>query len=209
MKVVVIGATGTIGSAVVQALEGKHQVVRASRHGAARVDITDPTSVRALFTSLKGIDAIVCCAGEARFGDVPTLTDSDLDLSGRSKLMGQVNVVRHGLPSLADKGSITLTSGILARHPMRGSAAVGMVNAGIEGFVRCAALETVRGVRINVVSPGWVKETMVKMGMDPSSGMSASEIARVYLGVLEGTMNGQTVEPRSFGALREARFGTR
>lgn len=207
MKIVVIGATGTIGSAVVRVLEGKHQVVRASRHGAARVDIMDPTSVRALFTSLKGIDAIICCAGEARFGELLTLTDSDLDLSTRSKLLGQVNVVRHGLPSVSDKGSITLTSGILARHPMKGSAAIAMVNAGIEGFVRTASLEAPRRIRINAVSPGWVKETMVKMGMDASGGTAAADVARAYAGVLEGAMNGQTIEPKE--ALREARLQPR
>ena len=207
MKIVVIGATGTIGSAVVNALEGKHQVVRASRHGAARVDIMDATSVRALFTSLKGIDAIICCAGEARFGELATLTDSDLDFSIRSKLLGQVNVVRHGLPSVADKGSITLTSGILARHPMKGSAAIAMVNAGVEGFVRTASLEAPRGIRINAVSPGWVKETMVKMGLDASSGTAAADVARAYVSVLEGAMNGQTIEPKE--AHREARLQPR
>lgn len=207
MKIVVIGATGTIGSAVVGALEGKHQVVRASRHGAARVDITDSTSVRALFTSLKGIDAIICCAGEARLGEVATLTDSDLDFSVRSKLLGPVNVIRHGLPSLAEKGSITLTSGLLGRHPMKGGAAIAMTSAAIEGFVRTASLEAPRGIRINAVSPGWVKETMAKMGMARSGGMAASEVARAYVAVLEGKMNGQIIEPRE--ALREARLQPR
>ena len=196
MRIVVIGATGAIGSAVVAALERKHQVVRASRHGAARVDITDSTSVRALFTSLKGIDAIICCAGEARLGEIATLTDSDVDVSVRSKLVGQINVVRHGLPSLAPNGSITLTSSLLARRPMRGGAASAMVDAAIESFVRTAALETPRGIRINAVSPGWVKETMRKMGLDPSRGMAAADVARTYVGVLEGTMNGETIEPR-------------
>jgi NAD(P)-dependent dehydrogenase (short-subunit alcohol dehydrogenase family) len=199
MKVVVIGATGTIGSAVVRALEGKHQVIRASRHALARVDIMDPTSVRALFTSLKGIDGIVCCAGEARFGELEALTDSDFEHSLRNKLMGQVNVVRHGLPSLGANGAIVLTGGTLGRHPMKGSAAIAMVNAGIEGFVRAAALEAPRAIRINAVSPGWVRETLVKLGMDPATGMPASELARAYVSVLEGTMNGQTIEPKEPG----------
>jgi hypothetical protein len=42
---------------------------------------------------------------------------------------------------VSDKGSITPTSGLLAQRPMRGGSAVSLVNAGLEGFVRAAALE--------------------------------------------------------------------
>jgi NAD(P)-dependent dehydrogenase (short-subunit alcohol dehydrogenase family) len=55
---------------------------------------------------------------------------------------------------------------LLAMHPIRGSASVSLVNAGLEGFVRAAALEMPRRLRINAVSPPWVKEKMVKLGMD-------------------------------------------
>ena len=110
--------------------------------------------------------------------------------------MGQVNLVRAALPVVLDKGSITVTSGILARNPMIGSGAVSMVNAGLEGFARAAALEATRGVRVNVVSPGWVKETMVKYGMDPTPGKAAVDVARAYVEAVEGSMSGETIEPR-------------
>ena len=98
--------------------------------------------------------------------------------------------------AVRDKGSITVTSGVLAKYPMIGSGAVSMVNAGLEGFTRVAALEATRGVRVNVVCPGWVKETMVKFGMDPTPGKAAVDVARAYVEAVEGSMNGNTIEPK-------------
>ena len=85
--------------------------------------------------------------------------------------MGQVALARMAKDHLRDGGSITLTTGVLAMHPMAGSASVSLVNAGLEGFVRAAALEMPHKIRINAVSPPWVKETMVKYGMDPTPGL--------------------------------------
>ena len=95
------------------------------------------------------------------------LTDADYELGLRSKLMGQVTLARVAKDHLRDGGSITLTTGILAMHPMPGGASVWMVNAGLEGFVRAAALEMPRNLRINAVGPPWVKETMVNWAWTP------------------------------------------
>jgi NAD(P)-dependent dehydrogenase (short-subunit alcohol dehydrogenase family) len=197
MKVVVVGGTGTIGAAVAQALEANtHQVIRASRKLAPKIDISDPESIRGFFAEVEDVDAVVSCAGEARFAPFEKLTDEDFLFSVRNKLLGQVNLVRFGLPLVHDKGSITVTSGVLSKFPMIGSGAVSMVNAGLEGFTRVAALEAARGVRVNVVCPGWVKETMVKFGMDPTPGKAAAEVARAYVEVVEGSMTGATIEPK-------------
>lgn len=196
MKIALIGATGTIGSAIASALQGRHEVVRASRYTGSRIDIQDLASVRAFFAGTRHLDAVICCAGDARFGELRTLTDGDFEHSLRSKLMGQINVARHALEVLSDGGSITLTSGHFARFPMKGSVAIAMVDAALEGFVRAAALDAQRGTRINAVSPGWVRETMAKMGMDPSPGMAAADVARAYVGAVEGTMTGTVLEPR-------------
>lgn len=67
--------------------------------------------------------------------------------------MGQVNVALVAQEYLNDGGSITLTSGIVAEQPIRFGAAASMTNAAVEGFVRGAAIELARGVRINAVSP--------------------------------------------------------
>jgi NAD(P)-dependent dehydrogenase (short-subunit alcohol dehydrogenase family) len=137
MKIIIIGATGTIGSEVVKALlQNKHEVVRASRNGEVKVNLDDPASIRGLFDKIQGVDAVVSCAGNAAFKPFAELTDADYELGLRSKLMGQVALARIAKDHLRDGGSIVLTTGVLAMHPMRGSASISMVNAGLEGFVR-------------------------------------------------------------------------
>jgi NAD(P)-dependent dehydrogenase (short-subunit alcohol dehydrogenase family) len=199
MKIVVIGATGTIGTAVADALAKRgHEVIRASRKSPVRVDIEDSTTVKALFDGMKDVDAVVSCAGGAGWGPLGTLTDDDFALSLRYKLMGQVNVIRLAKDKVKDGGSITVTSGILATKPMPGSAAVSLVNAGLEGFVRAAGLEMPRGVRVNVVSPRWVKETLRARKMDDSNGLAAAEVAKAYVAAVEGQANGQVLEATRF-----------
>jgi NAD(P)-dependent dehydrogenase (short-subunit alcohol dehydrogenase family) len=197
MKVIVIGATGVIGKEVADAISGQHEVVRVSRNsGDFQADITDKASLEKLFSAAAPFDAVVCCAGGGAFGPLTGLTDQDFDFSLSSKLMGQVNVVRTAMPFIRDGGSITLTSGVLSTQPMPGSAAISLVNCGLEGFARAAALELRdRGVRVNVVSPPWVSETLQMMGQDPSGGMPASEVARAYARLVEDASNGQVISP--------------
>ncbi|MFO0776371.1 MAG: short chain dehydrogenase [Nitrospira sp.] len=197
MRVIVVGGTGTIGSAVVAALSGRHEVVAVGRNrGAVQVDLASPDSIRTMFRSVGKFDAVISAAGQAKFGSLDELTDVDYLFSFSNKLMGQVNLVRIGRQFIADGGSFTLTSGVLSQEPVKGSASISMVNAGLEGFVRAAALELPRGIRANVVSPPWVTETLIARKMDPSHGMPAASVAQVYLASVNGTMTGQTLDPR-------------
>ena len=88
------------------------------------------------------------------------------------------------------------TSGVLSQEPMKGSCAISMANAGLEGFVRAAAIDLPRSLRVNVVSPPWVTETLIARGMDPSIGLPAETVAQCYLASVEGTMTGQVIDPR-------------
>ncbi|HEU4685153.1 MAG TPA: short chain dehydrogenase [Nitrospira sp.] len=198
MRILVIGATGTIGRAVVSHLKVRHEVIQVSHsHGDYRVDLESADSIRALYDRVGSVDAVVAAAGTASFKPLDQLSDEDFSVSLRNKLMGQVNLVRLGQAAVRDGGSFTLTSGVLARHPMPGSAAVSIVNAGIEAFVRAAALELPRGIRINAVSPPWVRETLIALGMDPSGGMPADQVGRAYLESVEGRRHGEIIEPHS------------
>jgi NAD(P)-dependent dehydrogenase (short-subunit alcohol dehydrogenase family) len=196
MRILIIGATGTIGREITAALSKGHELLLVSRKSTpVTVDLGDPTSIQAMYRSVGKVDAIVSAAGAAKFAPFGELSDSDFRFSLDNKLMGQVNLVRFGLDSVLDKGSFTLTSGVLARMAMTGSAAVSLVNAGLEGFTRSAALEAPRGIRVNIVSPPWVTETLKSLGMDPSKGLSAASVARSYVESVLGSQTGAVLEP--------------
>ena len=196
MRLIVIGATGTIGKEVAASLSRRHEVIGVTRHSdPVRVDITSAASIRALFEALGPVDGVICASGAARFKPLGQLHDEDFAFCLHNKLMGQVNVVRESLGRVRDGGVVVVTSGILSRAPAPGGSAISMVNAGLEAFVRAAALEASRGVRVNVVSPPWVTETLTKLGMDPKGGLPASTVAQSYVRAVEGSMTGEVLEP--------------
>jgi NAD(P)-dependent dehydrogenase (short-subunit alcohol dehydrogenase family) len=197
MRILVVGATGTIGSAVAAALRNRHDLVLASQQKAPeKIDIMDPASIRALFARIGRVDAVVNAAGRAAFKPLSDLTDADFEFSLRSKLMGQVNLFRLALDSIADGGSFTFTAGYFARQPVPGSAAGSLVNAALEGFGRAAALEAPRGIRANVVSPAWITETLQKLGRPLTGGIPVAMVAQAYIRSVEGGETGQVIDPR-------------
>jgi len=195
MRILVVGASGTIGRAVVAALRARHEVVEATRHSQPAVDITSPESIHALYGAVGQLDVVVSATGSAKFAPFAALSDEDFAFSLGNKLMGQVNLVRLGMEHVRDGGAFVLTSGILAHSPMPGSAAISLVNAGLEGFARAAALEAPRGIRVNVVSPPWVTDTLVAFGMDPSIGLTPAAVAAAYVKAVEGKATGAVIEP--------------
>jgi len=198
MRVLVVGATGTIGGAVAEALSaGGHDVVPVSRsHTPITVDISVADSIRAMYGAVGVVDAVISAAGDtARRRPLAQMTDEDFDYSIRHKLMGQVNLIRYGFDTIRDGGSIIVTSGILGRLPMPGSETISLVNAGLEGFVRAAALEAPRGIRVNVVSPPWLTETLEALGMHDTSGLPAAVVAGTYVDAVAGNQTGAVLEP--------------
>jgi NAD(P)-dependent dehydrogenase (short-subunit alcohol dehydrogenase family) len=194
MRILVVGATGLLGKEIVKLLSPEHEVIGASRKGSTvSVDISDKQSILAMYKQVGTVGAVVCVAGTAKFAPLNNLSDDDFAFSLANKLMGQANLVRYGVPYIAVGGSVTLTSGVLAQHPMQGSAAVSTVNAGIEGFGRAAALELQGKVRVNVVSPGWVSETLEAMGRDPNDGVRAAVVAQAYRKCILEDISGQVV----------------
>ncbi len=196
MRILVVGATGTIGRAVVAALSAGNEIISASlRSTPVKVDVADPESIRQMYRSLGKLNAVICAAGQAKFAPLAQLSDADFHFCLDNKLMGQVNLVRFGFEHVQDGGSFTLTTGILAQAPMPGSAAISLVNAGLEGFVRAAALEAPRKIRVNAVSPPWVTETLQALKMDTSQGLPAAVVARAYVRSVTGNDTGTTVKP--------------
>ncbi len=199
MKVMIVGATGTIGSAVVDLLSSDHEIIRVGhKDGDHQVDLGSQDSIAELFEDVGPVDAVVSTAGAAAFRPFSELDDADYDLALSNKLMGQINLVRVGRGYVSEGGSITLTSGMLAQHPMPGSVAISLANGALESFTKAAALETGDALRVNTVSPVFVKETMAMMGMDPEPGTSAADTAKAYKVAVEGDANGATLHVRDY-----------
>jgi NAD(P)-dependent dehydrogenase (short-subunit alcohol dehydrogenase family) len=199
MRIVIIGATGTIGKEVAKALARQHQIVRVGHNtGDFQVDIASKASIEQLFPKLGSFDAVICTAGDAKAGRLADLTDEDFLLGLTSKLMGQVNVVRVGRQYINDGGSFTLTGGTLSHEPLPGMAAISMVNAAVEAFARAAALDLECGIRINAVSPVWAIETLEALGMDAPAKMPAAWFVPAYRESVEGHRTGEVLDVRDF-----------
>ena len=194
MKIILIGASGTLGKAIASELSPRHHIVAVGRKsGDLQADMRDIKSLQALFQKTGKVDAIVCVAGSVHFGPWEDLTPEKFDLGLRDKLMGQVNVVLAGQEFLSDSGSFTLTSGILSEEPIRYGAAASLVNGALESFVKGAAIELPRGLRINAISPTVVQESMDLFGpyFRGFKAVPAKDAALAYSKSVEGRQTGQ------------------
>jgi NAD(P)-dependent dehydrogenase (short-subunit alcohol dehydrogenase family) len=194
MRILVIGATGTIGKAVSGLLKAKgHQVVEASRSSKPSIDFTDAASIDRFYENLGEVDAIITAAGDAAFVALDKVTEDNIQLSLHSKLMGQINAVRKGLKNLRPNGVAVITGGMLAYTPWPQTSLITMVNSGLEGFVKAAALDMTEGRRVVIVHPPWVAETAAALGMDASPWPNAAKVAQAYLNAVEGKQTGTPV----------------
>jgi NAD(P)-dependent dehydrogenase (short-subunit alcohol dehydrogenase family) len=200
MKIIVIGANGTIGRAVAGVLGEKgHEVVPVGTlRGEIRVDIGSMDSVREMYEKAWPFDGLICVAGSAYAGPLDTMGPAEFYKGIHSKLMGQVNLVTLGTGFIRPNGFFTLTSGNLAEEPKPHSAGLGLVNGALNGFVLNAALDLREGVRLNVVSPSVVAESAHKYG--PLTGrepITVNEVAAAYLTTVESSFTGQII--RAYG----------
>jgi len=154
MKIIIVGASGTMGKYLVSALEKEHEIIKAgSKSGDIQVDITSPESIENLFRQAGSFDALISTAGPTYMGPWKSLTDKEFRKGVEGKMMGQINLVLIGQHYINPKGSFTLITGALTHDPQRNFANASAANGAVEGFVRAAAIELGNGIRINAVSP--------------------------------------------------------
>jgi NAD(P)-dependent dehydrogenase (short-subunit alcohol dehydrogenase family) len=196
MRILIIGGNGTIGSKVTSHFSENNDLIIAGRKsGNIAVDISDSNSIQSMFEKTGKFDAIICIAGEAKWADFNELTEEDFYIGLRSKLMGQVNLVRIGKNYLNQNGSITLSTGILADDPVVKTTSAAMVNGGIHSFVQAVALEIENGIRVNVVSLGMVEDAYEKYkdyfpGHNP---IPMIKVVNAYVRSVKGKDNGKVI----------------
>jgi NAD(P)-dependent dehydrogenase (short-subunit alcohol dehydrogenase family) len=196
MKILIVGASGTIGAFVAGALAERHEIVKAgSKSGDVRVDIKDAGSIRKMLDTVGKVDAVVCTAGKVHFGEFAKMTETEIAIGLKDKLMGQVNLVLIGRDFVNDGGSFTLTSGVLSHEPIRFGAGASLVNGALDSFVRAAAIELPRGMRINAISPGVLEESLPSYGpyFRGHDAVPGKRVANAYVKSVEGALTGQVL----------------
>jgi NAD(P)-dependent dehydrogenase (short-subunit alcohol dehydrogenase family) len=195
MRILLIGGNGTVGKAAASGLK-KHDIIMAGRSsGAVSVDVTDQVSVRAMFAKTGMVDAIVTTTGHTHFGPLQDMTVDQFQSGLNDKLMGQIMIALIGQHHVSDGGSITLTSGVTNRDVIRCGSNTAAVNGALDSFVRSAAIELPRRIRINVVSPGLLEESAGKYG-DLYPGhetVSSVRVGLAYAKSVEGALTGQVI----------------
>jgi len=193
MKILIIGGNGTIGKKVTERLSKKHEVIVAGRNsGDVIVDFSDSKSINLMFDKVGKLDAIVAIAGDAKWDKFNNLTEDDFYIGIKSKLMGQVNVVRIGKDYLNKGGSITLSTGILADDPVDMTTSAAMVNGAIHSFVKAVVLE-LDDIRVNVVCSDLVEDSYEKYKdyFPGNTPVPMHKIVDGYVKCVEGKINGR------------------
>ncbi len=197
MRILLIGATGRLGTALHKTLAARgHEIVAVSRNaGELRCDVTDPAQVTEMYDRAGAVDAVAVAAGHVPYKRVVEMTPEDYLAGFRGKVLSQIDVVRQGAARIAERGSFTLISGVLGRDPVVTASAAAMANGALEAFVRAAAIE-LAPLRVNVVSPTVFTESVADYGhifpgMEP---VDLSRVAMAYVHSIEGAHTGRVYQ---------------
>jgi NAD(P)-dependent dehydrogenase (short-subunit alcohol dehydrogenase family) len=196
MKIIVIGASGSVGRPAVEALGGRHEIISVGRSsGDIQIDVEDVDSIRSMYEQTGKVDAVIVAIGHGHFGPVSEMSGEQWMKGITHKALPQVNVVLEGIAHMNDGGSFTMTSGVLNRDPIAGGACAASANGAIDSFVLGAAVGMPRGIRINGVSPGLLENSVDRYkglfpGHDP---VSSERVGLAYNKCVEGVINGQIV----------------
>jgi len=154
MKIIIVGATGTMGKHLTGAFEKEHEVIKAaSKGGDIQVDITSAGSIENMYNQAGPFDALISTAGPTYVGPWKKMTEKDFKKGIDGKMMGQINLVLIGQHYINPRGSFSLITGALTHDPQKNFANASAANGAVEAFVRAAAIELENGIRINAVSP--------------------------------------------------------
>lgn len=204
MRILVIGATGTVGQNVVRALsahhekagEGRLEIISASRSSAEYpVDCRDDASVKALFERVGTVDAVVSTIGGAKWASATEATLETYGSTVNGKLLCQVRITLAARGHVRSGGSVTLTSGIVGNFAFPGGSPSAIANIGLDAFVKSAASELPH-MRLNTVSATVLEESadayaavFPGFAAVPGAVAAAAFVRSVY-----GSETGQTIK---------------
>jgi NAD(P)-dependent dehydrogenase (short-subunit alcohol dehydrogenase family) len=196
MKIIVVGASGAVGKTAVDALSGRHEIIRVGRtSGDVQVDVEDIDSIRTMYEQVGRVDAVVSAIGHVHFGPVHEMNGEQFMVGVHQKLLPQVNLVLEGISYVNDGGSFTVTSGVTNRDPISGGSCAAAANGALDGFVKGAAVDLPRGIRINAVSPE-VLESCREMYDGYFRGhvhVSDEAVGLAFSKAVEGCLSGQVL----------------
>ena len=196
MKIVIVGAAGTVGKTAVEALAGRHEIIGVGlTSGDVQMDIGDIDSIRAMYRQVGRVDAVVSAIGHVHFGPVHEMTGGQFMEGILGKVLPQVNLVLEGFDYVNDGGSFTVTSGVTNRDPIPGGSCAAAANGALDGFVRGAAVDMPRGIRINAVSPEVLEACRAQYDgfFRGHVHVSNEAVGLAYSKAVEGCLSGQVL----------------
>ncbi len=194
-KIIVVGATGRLGRVVVNGLKD-YEVIRAGRSGPdLKIDALDFESVSDLFASVGTFDGLISCIGGTPFKTFEELTMEDFALGMSKKCFSQLNLAKAAIPFLSDNGSITLTSGIIGDEPILAGSCAAAANGALNMSVSTLAAEYAGRLRINVVSPSIIENSVEDYGMlfDGFEPTSEKRIIEAYRRTISAPISGRVL----------------
>lgn len=194
MKIIVVGSGGAVGRAAADALAVRNDVITVNRtSGDVQADLEDLESIRAMYKKVGKVDAVVSAIGHGHFGAVHEMTTDQFMKGISHKVLPQVNLVLEGFNYMNDGGSFTITSGVLNRDPISGGSCAAAANGALDGFVKGAAVDMPRGIRINAVSPEVLEVSREKYDgfFHGHVHVTSEAVGLAYCKSVEGCLNGQ------------------
>lgn len=192
--VLLIGASGGIGSALARRLHASGQrlflaarreqplAALAEELGAAYacVDARDPAGVAALFERAQGalgsLTGAVNAVGSILLKPAARTSDEDFQAVLDQNLKTAFHCLREAAKTLDSGGSIVLLSSAAASFGLANHEAIAAAKAGVEGLVRAGAASlAARGLRVNAVAPGLVDTPLARPWTEAPAARQASE----------------------------------
>ena len=195
-KIIVVGATGKLGRVVVEGLRKDYEVIRAGRSGPdLKIEAFDFESVSDILASVGPFDGLVSCIGGTPFKTFEELTMDDFAAGLSTKCFSQLNLAKAAIPFLSENGSITLTSGIIGDEPIIAGSCAAAANGALNMCVSTLAAEYAGKLRINVVSPSIIENSVDHYGMlfDGFEPTSNESIIHAYRRTISAPITGRVM----------------